>query len=374
MSISNINKPRILNHFSLCKDPRTRPVTYHLYEIILLVFLATICGEEGWESMVEWGNDKLLLLRKFLPYEDGIPSPDTVRRVVERINPKEFLSSFIGWVGEFKNRVNGQVCIDGKTLRHALEDGGPLHLVSAWCEENRMVLGAVRTASKSNEITAIQELLNVLVLAEGDVVTIDAIGCQRSIAHAIREQKADYLIAVKQNQEKLSDELTNFFDQACDSQDYAPCSIHETQRDEHGRDESREVWISEDVGWLPQIDHWTGLSSIIMVRRSWEQQGKRREEKRYYISSLKAAPERFSRLIRRHWSIENELHWHLDVTFGEDNSCIGGVANENLRVARMTALEMLRAEKSSKRGLKAKARRCHRSDNYLEQVLLAGNF
>lgn len=373
--MSQTNQPRILLHFSRCKDPRTRPVKYPLLEIILVVFLATLCGEEGWQAMVEWSKDKLSLLRKFLPFENGIACPDTFRRVIERINPKEFLEAFLSWAGEYKKKVNGQICIDGKTLKHAMqEDGNPLHLVSAWCETNQLVLGAVRTASKSNEITAIKELLDVLVLAKGDIITIDAIGCQVDIAKKIHSSGADYLLAVKQNQPNLADELANFFDQAIQAVEYAPVTVHGTQRKEHGRDDYQETWVTEDIEWLPQRDEWAGLSSLIMVYRKWIEKGKSREEKRYYICSCRTVPERLAHLIKRHWSVENEFHWHLDVSFGEDNSSIGAIANENLRIARMTALELLKSEKSFSKGIKAKSRRCVRSDDYLEKVLLVGNF
>jgi len=203
---------------------------------------------------------------------------------------------------------------------------------------------------------------------------VDAIGCQKTITSAIRDQGADYVIAVKRNQCNLANELENFFDQAIDAPNYVSCESHETQLDGHGRNDSHEVWVSEDIDWLPQRGQWEGLSCIVMIRRCWYEKEKKHEEKRYYISSLTGTPERFGKIVRRHWSVENELHWHLDVTFGEDDSSIGGAANENLRVARMTALEMLRAEKSVKRGLKAKSRRCLRSDDYLEKVLMAGNF
>ena len=374
MSASNTNEPRILTHFSSCEDPRTRPVTYPLSELILLVFLATICGEEGWEAIVEWGVDKLEFLRKFLSFDEGIPSPDTVRRVIERINPQQFLACFMSWAQEYKKRASGQICIDGKVLAHALSENGPIHLVSAWCEANRMVVGAVRTASKSNEITAIPELLQQLVLVQGDVITIDAIGCQRAIVKAITDQGVDYVIAVKRNQPMLASEIENFFLQAIEAPEYAPCNTEEALRTGHGREDAQEVWVCEELDWLPQRDNWANLSSIVMVRRRWQDGKGAHAETRYYISSLRTTADRFSQLIRRHWSIENEFHWHLDVTFREDDSCIGGRANENLRVARMTALEMLRAETTNRRGLKAKARRCHRSDSYLEKVLMSGNF
>ena len=374
MSVSSSVEPRILTHFEKCLDPRTRPVRYPLPEIILLVFVATICGEEGWEAIVEWGEDKLQVLRRFLPYEAGIPSPDTVRRVIERVNPQEFLGSFTSWAQEFKKRESGQVCIDGKVLKHALKEGGPLHLVSAWCEQNRMVIGTVPTASKSNEIPAIKSLLESLVLLQGDVVTIDAIGCQKAIVDSISNKGADYVIALKRNQANLAAEIENFFTQALKAPDHAPCQVYEKHSNDHGRVDTQQVWVCHELDWLPQLGDWANLSSVIMIKRKWQSGKKFHEETRYYISSLTGSPEKLAGLIRRHWSIENEFHWHLDVTFGEDDSAIGGQANENLRVARMVALELLRAEKTNKRGLKAKSRRCNRVDSYLEKVLMVGNF
>lgn len=375
MSTSTISQPRILNHFSHCKDPRVRPVTYPLQEIILTVVLATICGEEGWEAIAEWATDKLSLLRTFLEFEQGIPSPDTFRRVIERINPKEFLSSFVEWTQEFEKRSEGQICIDGKVLKRAMENGKPINIVSAWCEDNRVILGAVRTACKSNEITAIPELLDSLVLSEGDTITIDAIGCQKEIVSKIQSFNANYVIALKRNQQLLWAEIDNFFTQAVDSEEYAPCKKTKSFSDKRGRDDSQEVWISKQLDWLPQKKQWKGLNTIIMVRRSWKEKEKHKEEKRYYISSLSNIdPKDFSQIIRRHWSIENEFHWHLDVTFREDDSCISGTANENLRVARMVGLKLLKSETSFKKGLKAKSRKCVRSNDYLRKVLLSGNF
>ncbi len=364
---------RIVNHFSICEDSRTRPVKYPLMEIVVLVVLATLCGEEGWEAFADWGRDKLTYLRKFLPYSEEIPSPDTIRRVMERLNPDQFLKGFVSWAEELNNRIPGQVCIDGKVLKKAIGEKGPLHLVSAWSEQNRIVLGTVKTDSKSNEITAITELLDLLTLKTGDIITIDAIGCQKSSVSNIVEQGADYVIALKRNQKNLVSEVENFFDQAVETPQ-APCNGVGVSRSERGRDDKQEIWVSQGLTWLPKREDWSGLKSIIMVYRRWEDKGKKHEEKRYYITSLSASPCEIAQLVRRHWSIENELHWHLDVTFQEDKSQIGATANENLRVARMTALELLRAEPSFKRGLKAKMRRCLRSESYLDQVLLSGNF
>lgn len=372
-----ITRPRILDHFSVCEEPRTRPVQYPLLEIIVTVFLATLCGEEGWEAIVEWGEDKLPFLRTFLPFENNIPSPDTIRRVMERLNPESFLSAFISWAQELKVRIAGQVCIDGKTLRGAMDEQGPLHIVTAWSEMNCIVLGAAKTRSKGKEIAAIDDLLNLLILKEGDVVTIDAIGCQKSIVAKIQSQRADYVIALKRNQGNLYAEAENFFDQAMAAADYAPCTGLCSWSQRHRGTEEQEVWVTQDVSWLCQESEWEGLASLVMVVRRWEEKGIRCAEKRYYISSLRESPEhlsRLTRLIRRHWSIESELYWHLGVTLREDASQIGPEANENLRVTRMTALELLREEKTFKMGLKAKMRKCHRSDDYLSRVLIGGNF
>ena len=375
MSKQEITQAKILTHFSKCNDPRTRPIHYPLIEIILLVVLSTVCGEEGWEAFEEWGKDKLSFLRTFLPFENGIPCPDTIRRVMERLNPEEFLNAFISWATDLNERVSGQLCIDGKALRGSSKKKSSLHIVTAWSEANRIVLGSVTVPSKSNEIPATEELLNLLILKEGDVITMDAMGCQRSIVSAIRKQKADYLIALKKNQRNLSDEVENYFNQVLEAPEYALCSDCVLEKQGHGRQDRQEVWISRDIEWLPQKSDWKGLQSLILVCRNWEEKGKKCSEKRYYISSLTdTSPEDFAKMIRRHWSIENELHWHLDVTFNEDASQIGAAANENLRVARMIGLDMLRSEKSNKRGLKAKSRRCHRSDDYLKKVLLVANF
>lgn len=374
MPNSKPNQPRILKHFSICNDPRTRPVQYPLLEIVVLVVLATLCGEEGWEAFVDWGKDKLPFLRRFLPFSRGIPSPDTIRRVMERLNPEQFLNGFVSWAKELKGSTSGQVCIDGKTLRKAMGEGGPLHMVSAWSEQNQMVLGSVRTKSKSNEITAITDLLNLLILKPGDVVTIDAIGCQKAIISKIVEQGSDYVIALKQNQKHLAAEVENFFDQALDAPAYAPCTGGEFVGAEYGKNAKQEAWICQELDWLPKRNEWERLRSVVMVRRKWEEEGVAREERRYYISSLPGSAEKLGHIIRRHWSIENELHWQLDVTFHEDASQIGATANENLRVARLISLQLLRSEISFKKGLKAKMRRCLRSESYLDQVLLAGNF
>ncbi|MGE3954179.1 MAG: ISAs1 family transposase [Parachlamydiales bacterium] len=371
MSANEKTSPRIVDHFSLCDDPRRCRIQHKLIDILVIIILATMCGEEGWEGFVDWATDKEEYLRRFLPLSNGIPSPDTLRRVVERVDVDQFLSAFIGWTEEVKVRIPGQMCFDGKTLRKA---GSPLHIVSAWCEANRMVLGAVHTEQKGKEIPAIDKLLDLLILQEGDIVTIDAIGCQQQIISKIVDQKADYVIALKGNQGNLHGEVENYFFQAVKAPVEAHCEAVGALEVLRGRSDIHEVWVTQNLDWLPQLGDWPGLRSLIMVERRWEAAGKKQQERRYYISSLRYSPEQLGHLIRRHWSIENEFHWHLDVTMKEDESDIGAAANKNLRVARTIALNLLREDHTYKRGLRAKMRRCHRSEAYLDQVLSVGNF
>lgn len=383
MSASTANRARIVEHFSICKDYRTRPVSYPMIEIIVLVVLATVCGEEGWEGYVEFGEDKLNHLRKFLPFENGIPSPDTVRRVIERINPKEFRKAFVAWATDLKERTSEHICIDGKTLRKSMTEKGPLHIVSAWSKENRLVLECTKTSvsesgktKKTNEIKAMEELLDLLVLKEGDVITIDAIGCQKAIAAKIRAQKADYILALKGNHPKLLAETENFFTQALEAPEFAPMIAFGSRTLGRGRNDIREVFVTTEIDWLPEKlkNEWVDLRSIAMIVRTWKKGGKEHVQKRYYISSLKNSLEKIGEYTQGHWSIENELHWQLDVTFGEDDSQISPTANENLRVAREISLQMLKKETTYEKGLRAKMRHCLRSEEYFELVLLAGNF
>lgn len=366
-----VTSPKILNHFAQVTDPRLHRVKHRLIDIIIIVLLATLCGEEGWEGYFDWARDKVGYLKRFLLLENGIPCPDTLRRVFERLDPDEFLKSFIRWAEEVGGRAPGQICIDGKSLRKA---ASPLHIISAWCESNRMVIGAVATESKGKEIPAIEELLDALVLAEGDTITIDAIGCQTGIVKKIKKQKANYVIALKGNQSTLHGEAVNYFEQAMEAPHLAACNATAYRESSRGRQDTHEVWVTNDLSWLPQKKDWPGLESLIQVRRTWTNGKTQHKETRYYISSLKGTPEDFTRLIRRHWSIENEFHWHLDVTFREDDNGISASANKGLRVARSMALHLLRLEQTFKRGLKAKMRRCHRSETYLSHVLGVANF
>lgn len=374
MSKTQTYRYRILEHFSICEDPRKHRIRHELLDIIVIVVLATLCGEEGWEDIHDWAQDRYDFLKGFLDLNSGIPCPDTIRRVIERLNPDRFLEAFLSWAKDMSERRPGQINIDGKTLKKAMDERGALHLVSAFAAENGLVIGCKDAGGRGKEIPAIKELLNAIILKEGDVVTIDAIGCQTEILPLIRRQKADYLIALKKNQESLFIETENFFQQAFDAQGYAPVDVSETTSDLRGRRESHRIWTTQDLDWLDSRGNWKDLRTLICVERNSETKGARRSEVRYYISSAEKTASEFGELVRRHWAIENEYHWHLDVNFKEDDSEIGARSNKILRVARTISLQILKAEPTKGVSICRKKRRCGRSIDYLKQVLVVGNF
>lgn len=374
MSKDKISQFRILKHFSKCPDPRQHRIKHKLIDIIVIVVLATICGEQGWEDFYDWALDKQDFLKEFLSLENGIPSPDTLRRVTERLNPDTFFEAFLDWSKEISSRLPGQINIDGKTLKKAMNEQGALHLVSAFCSENGMVLGSIDTGGKGKEIPAIKELLKTLVLQKGDVITTDAIGCQKEIMEITRKGNADYVIALKANQGNLWSEVNNFFSQALKADEYAPCENTVVKKQSHGRSEEHTIWISKELDWLADRKLWKDLKSIICIERKYVEGDKEKREIRYYISSLDESPEKLGKYVNRHWAIENEYHWHLDVTFKEDDSVISSKGNKNLRVARNIALQLLKADKTHNISIRRKMNRCRRSEEFLKKVLLIGNF
>lgn len=374
MSETQTYRYRILEHFSICEDPRKHRIRHALLDIIVIVVLATLCGEEGWEDIHDWAQDRQDFLNEFLDLNSRIPCPDTIRRVIERLNPDRFLEAFLCWAKDISERHPGQINIDGKTLKKAMDERGALHLVSAFAAENGMVIGCKDAGGKGKEIPAIKELLNAIILKEGDIVTIDAIGCQTEILPLIRHQNADYLIGLKRNQESLFNEVDNFFKQAFEAREYASVDIFEEKRDAHGRLERHRIWTTQDLDWLDLRGSWKDLRTLVCVERNWEAKGERKSELRYYISSAKKRAAEFGELVRRHWAIENEYHWHLDVNFKEDDSEIGARSNKILRMARTISLQMLKSEPTKGMSISRKKRRCGRSIDYLKQVLVIGNF
>jgi len=360
---------------STIRDPRIdRTKRHKLIDILIIAICATICGAETLEEMELFGRSKEEWFKRMLELPNGIPSHDTIGRVLARINPKEFRESFLGWVGSIYRVIKNQVvAIDGKQSRrtHDRRKGkGPLQMVSAWGRENGLVLGQQKVADGSNEITAIPELLKILEVS-GCIVTIDAMGCQTEIASAIVEKGADYVLAVKGNQGLLLDDLTKYFDWALEDKfKQTSYTYHQTIDGEHGREEIRRYWSSEDIGWIRNKDAWKNLKSIAMVESERTVDGQTSRQKRYYISSLAGQAEQIGKAIRGHWSIENSLHWVLDVAFGEDQSRIRkDHAPENMAILRHIALNLLKHDKTEKVGVKSKRLNAGWNESYLMKVV-----
>lgn len=326
-------------------DPRCRKCRYPLDEILLSALCAVLCGVDDWETMTLWGRSQLAWLRKHLPYENGIPSPDTFSRVFAALNPVLFEQCFVAWVSHLCPSLEGQhVAIDGKSVRGSrTREASALHLVSAWCSNNGLSLAQVSTADKSNEITAIPELLGALELA-GATVSIDAMGTQHEIAQTIVDAKADYVLAVKDNQPRLADGMRQWFEAA--RQDQLAHSYWEhTEHDKaHGRLETRICRVSEDVHWLSSLGQpWAGVKRLVMIESTRQLGEKLTTEQRYYISSKPAKAVELMQIVRAHWGIENQLHWVLDVSWAEDACLIRDkVAARNMASLRKITLNLAR--------------------------------
>lgn len=369
----------LIQHFVALEDPRVERSKQHLLiDIIVIAILAVISGADGWVAIETYGQSKQEWLSTFLRLPNGIPSHDTFARVFARINPEEFEECFRNWIEAITATVGTQVIsIDGKTLRGSYDreaKQSALSLVSAWASNHRLVLGQIKVNSKSNEITAIPQLLKMLHIS-GSIISIDAMGCQKEIATLIRQQGADYVLALKGNQGSLYTQVEQFFKQVQQT-DFAGIehSHHYTSESGHGRIEIRHYY-SIPISALarkPTQEQWAGLSSIGMViceRRLWN---KTSREVRYYISSLPADAQVLAQAVRSHWGIENSLHWTMDVTFSEDASRIRtGNSCQNFALLRRIALNQLQRETSINSSIRMKRYRAAMDNHYAAKVLLA---
>lgn len=367
----------IIEHFAALTDPRVERTKYHqLLDILTIALCAIICGADEWVAMEEFGNAKRAWFDTFLDLPNGIPSHDTFGRVFAAIDPDQFAHCFLAWVQATVALTDGMViACDGKTARrsHNRSAGkAAVHMVSAWASAQHLVLGQRAVEEKSNEITAIPALLDLLLL-KGCIVTIDAMGCQTDIAATIVEKEADYVLALKENHETLYHEVVHLFADAEETgfADY-DADAAETVDSGHGRVEIRRYWTISDPATLAHVDpdaHWAGLRSIGMVEAERREKGLVSRERRYYLTSLGDAAT-FGRAVRAHWGIENGLHWVLDLAFREDESrARQGASAANLIVLRHIALNMLKKERTAKIGVKNKRLKAGWDERYLLKVI-----
>ena len=367
MNIGN----KLMSIFGSIEDPRSHINQLHnLVDILLIGIISVICGAETWKQMVEFANSKEEFLRKFLELPNGIPSDDTINRVFSSIDSSGFETCFIDWVNSISELSKGQViAIGGKTLRGAKSQGkkSPVHMVSAWANQTNLVLGQVRVNEKSNEITAIPELLETLLI-EGNIITIDAMGTQTDIANKIIENGADYILAVKENQKQLLEKIKDEFKFSKDIEIDTDIDIG------HGRIETRKCSIISKFQFIENDNNkWTKLNQIIKIEsiREFKNSDKPSEKAtRYYIASLVDTAVNYQKNIRSHWGVENKLHWTLDVAFSEDASRKrNNNAAQNYSILLKIALNLLKNEKTEKQGIAGKRLKAGWNEDYLLKVL-----
>jgi predicted transposase YbfD/YdcC len=368
----------IAKHFANLEDPRIdRTKRHSLLDILVIAICAVICGADDWEEVQLFGEAKENWFKSFLELPNGIPSHDTFWRVFARLNPQQFQESFVKWISAVAEVTRGQViAIDGKTLRRSHDRAlgrGAIDMVSAWAAENHLVLGQVKVDDKSNEITAIPELLQVLEIS-GCIVTIDALGCQKEIAAAILDQEADYVLALKENHGRLYEDLVKLFDDLQASAFTAyPYSQAQTVNKNHGRLETRTCWVIADQAVLLQLrdaPEWKGLQVVVKVHARRQVGAEVSEKDRYFIASLVAQASEMLGVVRSHWRIENELHWVLDIAFREDESRIRkDHGPENFAVLRHIAVNLVKQEKTQKASIKGKRLKAGWDEDYLLKIL-----
>jgi predicted transposase YbfD/YdcC len=364
----------LMTHFAPLEDPRCALKRRHnLFDMIVMAIAATLCGADGWVQIAEFGRSKQAWLERFLELPNGIPAHDTFGRVFSLLQPEAFEACFRNWVEAIREVIPGEViAIDGKTLRRSHDRGkglAALHVVSAWATANRVVLGQVVTEAKSNEITAIPQVLELLDL-NGCIVTIDAMGCQSAIAEQIVAQGGRYVLALKGNQGTLAAEVEEAFIEA-DAQEYVglDAPFLETIEQGHGRRETRRYRTLGDLSGVPRRALWKAMDMIGMVESEREVNGVITRETRFYIGAIGTDVETFARAVRGHWGVENQLHWSLDVSFNEDGSRVRDPeARENLALIRRIALTRLQHDET-KLGIQSKRLKAAWNERYLTKLL-----
>lgn len=347
-------EPAFLYHFDKLEDPRIdRKKLYPLKEILLVVLTGAICGTQSWRDFVIFGTAKLEYLRRFSSFENGIPCKNTFARVLSALDPGVFKKCFISWVQTFQLATKEVIAIDGKTLRKSFDksqEQSAIHMVSAFATSTKLVLGQEKVNAKSNEITAIPKLLDLLSI-KGAIVSVDAMGTQKNIAKKIREKKADYVLSLKGNHSTLHSDIELYLSTEIEKykkkKENNIVDFYEDNDKGHGRIEKRTCYVTSKLDWLNQRSQWCDLNSIAMIESQVTVGDKTTTERRYFISSLTANAKEIAQAVRSHWAIENSLHWVLDVTLGEDNSRIRKKNTpENMAMVRHIVLNLLRASKS----------------------------
>jgi predicted transposase YbfD/YdcC len=368
----------ILRHMCDIPDHRRHNRIHQLTDIITIAVFAVICGADGWVEVAEYGRRKRDWLKTFLRLPCGIPSHDTFGRVFAKLDPAEFERCFMAWMSSLVQLSGGKlVAIDGKSLRQSFEHGwdklGMAHIVSAFVQANRMVFAQVKTKGKGQELDAIDQLLKLLDL-NGAVVSIDSLGCNKKIAELILLSKGNYILQVKANQPTLHEKLRGLADELIlENFQGVEHDYHEEVDGDHGRIETRRLWVFWNVADLgPIAKQWPGLRSLVVVERIREVNGERSVQRHYYISSLnrRVRAKRMAQYVRGHWSVENNLHWQLDISFSEDRRRIRkGHGAENFSRLCRIALNLLKNERTLKIGIAGKRKTCGWEDQYLLKVV-----
>jgi len=363
-----MNRENFLKIFEDIKDPRIARTKLHPLESIMgLGLLGALAGIDSFLGLQDFAEAHEEQLKAIIPFPNGIPSHDTIGRVFSRIDVDQFHECFFHFTQSLRDNVKGLIALDGKTMRNSKEDK-PLHIVSAWCEANKLVLGQTKVNDKSNEITAIPNLLDMIDI-EDHVVSIDAMGCQKNIAQKIVEKNGDYLLALKANQKNLLENVQAYFQ---DEETLNEMSYWKEFDKGHGRIEKRECWATSNISWIDENHDWPELITIAMVKCERTRKNKKSSDTRFYISSLPEDAEVICKTSRMHWGIENKLHWVLDVVFNEDKCMIRkDNAPEIMGIMRKWAINMHNQVKSEKMSLKRSLAKCAMSMKYLFTVLEA---